>query len=124
MRSLLRSRTYDVNIRSAPQMREYELIADRLADDRPGRVLDWGCGAGQVTALLRARGLDVTAYDYRADVPEPTVRALEHYPEVEAHLSSEPVRLPFETGSFDAVLSCGVLEHVHDPDASLEELKR
>ena len=27
-------------------MREYELIADRLAADRPGRVLDWGCGAG------------------------------------------------------------------------------
>jgi SAM-dependent methyltransferase len=125
MRSLLRSRTYDVNIRSAPQMREYELIADRLAGDRPGRVLDWGCGAGQMTSLLRARGLDVTAYDYRPDeVTEPVVRALPHYPDVEAHISNEPVALPFADGSFDAVLSCGVLEHVADPGGSLDELRR
>ena len=27
-------------------------------------------------------------------------------------------------GSFEAVLSCGVLEHVEDPDASLEEIRR
>ncbi len=120
----MRSRGYDVNIRSAPQMREYEHIADRLAADRPGRILDWGCGAGQVTSLLRARGLDVTAYDWRPGVPEPVVRSLDHYPDVQAHISSEPVKLPFEDRSFDAVLSCGVLEHVHDPDGSLEELKR
>src|SRR4051812_12075549 len=125
MRTLLSSRTSDVNIRSAPQMREYELIADRLAADRPGRGLDWGCGAGQVTALLRARGLDVTAYDYRPDeVTEPVGRPLPHYPEVEAHISDEPVALPFPDGSFGAVLSCGVLEHVKDPDGSLDELKR
>lgn len=124
MRSLLSSRTSDVNIRSAPQMREYELIADRLAGDRPGRILDWGCGAGQVTSLLRARGLEVTAYDWRPGLPEPVYRPLEHFPDVEAHLSSEPVALPFEDRAFDAVLSCGVLEHVHDPERSLEELKR
>jgi SAM-dependent methyltransferase len=124
MPGLLRSRTYDVNIRSAPQMREYRRIADRLAADRPRRVLDWGCGAGQVTALLRSRDLDVTAYDYRDDVDGPVVRPLPHYPEVDAHLSAEPVALPFGDGSFDAVLSCGVLEHVQDPDGSLEELKR
>ena len=122
---LLTSRSAsDINLRSAPQMLEYEQIADRLAADQPGRVLDWGCGAGQVTSLLRARGLDVTAYDWRPGVPEPVVRPLEHYPEVRAHISSEPVKLPFDDRSFDAVLSCGVLEHVHDPDGSLEELKR
>lgn len=124
MPSLLASRTLDVNIRSAPQMREYVLIADRIAADRPARVLDWGCGAGQMTELLRSRGLDVTAYDYLPGLEAPVLRPLEHYPGVSAHLSSEPVALPFADGAFDAVLSCGVLEHVQDPDASLEELKR
>jgi ubiquinone/menaquinone biosynthesis C-methylase UbiE len=124
MPSLLSSRTYDVNIRSAPQMREYDEIADRLAADRAGHVLDWGCGAGQMTALLRQRGLEVTAFDYRGELSEPTMQPLPHYPEVSAHLSPEPVALPFETASFDAVLSCGVLEHVQDPDGSLDELKR
>ena len=49
---------------------------------------------------------------------------LPRFPTVEAYLSSDPVRLPFESGSFDAVLSLGVLEHVAHPHASLEELKR
>ena len=40
------------------------------------------------------------------------------------YLSSDPVKLPFEDGSFDAVLSLGVLEHVAHPDQSLDELKR
>ena len=40
------------------------------------------------------------------------------------HLSDDPRRLPFPDQNFDAVLSCGVLEHVEDPDASLEEIRR
>jgi ubiquinone/menaquinone biosynthesis C-methylase UbiE len=124
MPSLLSSRTYDVNIRSAPQMREYDAIADRLAADRAGHVLDWGCGAGQMTALLRERGLEVTAFDYRGELEAPELQPLPHYPAVSAHLSPEPVALPFPDAGFDAVLSCGVLEHVQDPDGSLDELRR
>ena len=124
MPSLFRSRGVYVNLASAPQMLEYERIADRLAADRPGPILDWGCGAGQVTSLLRERGLEVTAFDYRPGLEAPTVAPLENYPDVHAHLSSEPVTLPFADDAFGAVLSCGVLEHVKDPELSLEELKR
>jgi ubiquinone/menaquinone biosynthesis C-methylase UbiE len=123
MTAVSRPRRVDVNLRSGPQMREYLAIADRVALAKPGRVLDWGCGHGQITKLLRDRDVDVVAFDYVAG-SEPRMMALEHFPEIEAHVSGDPVALPFEDGSFDTVLSCGVLEHVERPGDSLDELHR
>jgi 2-polyprenyl-3-methyl-5-hydroxy-6-metoxy-1,4-benzoquinol methylase len=116
-------RGVDVNLRSAPQMLEYAAIVERIAADQPSSILDWGCGLGQVSDLLLRAGLNVTSFDYRPDAPDAVV-PLPRYPQVRAHLSSDPRRLPFGDGAFDAVLSCGVLEHVRDPDASLDELAR
>jgi 2-polyprenyl-3-methyl-5-hydroxy-6-metoxy-1,4-benzoquinol methylase len=116
-------RGIDVNLRSAPQMLEYAAIVRRLAGDAPGTVLDWGCGLGQVSDLLLRAGLNVTSFDYREDGPD-AVRPLPRYPDVRAYLSSDPRRLPYDDDAFDAVLSCGVLEHVLDPDASLDEVAR
>jgi SAM-dependent methyltransferase len=105
-------------------MLQYASFARRIADDRPGRLLDWGCGYGQVTRLLLNAGVDTVAFDYAPHLDGPTVSPLERYPEIEAQLSPDPVRLPFADASFDAVLSCGVLEHVHDPNGSLDEIRR
>lgn len=112
-----------MNLRSGPQMREYVAIADRLARERPGRVLDWGCGHGQMSHLLLQRGVDVVAFDYAQDSELGLVR-LEHFPEIEAHVSGDPVALPFPEDHFDTVLCCGVLEHVQRPGDSLQELHR
>jgi ubiquinone/menaquinone biosynthesis C-methylase UbiE len=88
------------------------------------RVLDWGCGRGQMTRRLVDAGISVEAFDYcGSDAPDGLVQ-LEHFPEVEAYIAGDPVRLPYDDGEFDAVLSFGVLEHVQDPDASLDELRR
>jgi SAM-dependent methyltransferase len=105
-------------------MLQYEELARRLAGSDAGRVLDWGCGYGQVTALLRREGVDAVAFDYRDGLEAPTVEPLERFPEIQAHLSPYPVALPFDAGTFDTVLSCGVLEHVQDPDGSLDEIRR
>lgn len=123
MTTISRPRELDVNLRSGPQMREYLAIADRVAGMAPGRVLDWGCGHGQISHLLRERGIDVTPYDY-SEGSEPDVVRLQHFPEIEAHVSGNPVLLPFDSERFDTVLSCGVLEHVQRPGDSLTELHR
>jgi ubiquinone/menaquinone biosynthesis C-methylase UbiE len=102
----------------------YRTLARDLAARNAGRVLDWGCGFGQVTVLLREEGIDVVPFDYREGLAEPTTEPLERFPEIEAHFSPEPVALPFHDESFDTVLSCGVLEHVQDPNGSLDEIRR
>jgi 2-polyprenyl-3-methyl-5-hydroxy-6-metoxy-1,4-benzoquinol methylase len=117
-----RRRRVDVNLRSGPQMREYLAIADRVAATRPGRVLDWGCGLGQMSHLLGQRGLDVVAFDY-VEGSETTVMPLGVFPGIDRHVSGEPVLLPFGE-EFDTVLACGVLEHVQRPEESLRELHR
>jgi len=123
MSRLRERRGIEVNLRSEPQMLEYKTIAARIAGDRPRRVLDWGCGWGQVAKLLHDHGLEVTALDYRPGREE-GVEPLARFPEIEAHFTPDPIKLPFEAGSFDAVLSLGVLEHVAEPDGSLDEIKR
>jgi SAM-dependent methyltransferase len=117
------ARPLDVNIRSGPQMREYAHIADRIAGEHTDSVLDWGCGFGQVSHLLRERGVHVESFDYR-EGERPHVIQLEAFPEITAHVSGDPVELPFPDDHFQAVLSCGVLEHVQYPEASLQELHR
>ena len=117
-------RGYDVNLRSAPQLLEYDAIVRRIAADAPGSILDWGCGHGQVSALLLDAGLNVSSFDYRGDDSPDDVRAMPLYPQVRAYISTDPRRLPYEDSSFEAVMSCGVLEHVLDPDASLDEIAR
>jgi cyclopropane fatty-acyl-phospholipid synthase-like methyltransferase len=104
-------------------MQEYEEIADRIAAEVVGPVLDWGCGWGQVSDLLRKRDVDVQSFDYRPNEGEGVIE-LERFPGLAARISSDPVKLPFPDRRFAAVLSCGVLEHVQDPEASLHELHR
>lgn len=113
-----------MNLRSAPQMLEYAAIVARIARDGPSRTLDWGCGWGQVTSLMVDSDLGVESFDYRGPDSPNALVPLERFPHLLAYTSSDPVALPYEDGTFDAVLSCGVLEHVSDPDASLDEISR
>jgi 2-polyprenyl-3-methyl-5-hydroxy-6-metoxy-1,4-benzoquinol methylase len=124
MATLKRVHGSPINLQSAPQMAEYRAAADRIAVAGHSAVLDWGCGFGQLSALLGERGVNVTSMDHDPDVEGTEVRALEHFPQIEATYTSDPVRLPYEDARFDAVLSMGVLEHVGSPEESLDELHR
>lgn len=90
-------------------------LLEREIDLRDARVLDIGTGAGYIASALakRARGVEsVDIVDDRivADGYRQTIVADEN--------------LPFEDDAFDVVVSNHVIEHVHDQERHLREVRR
>ena len=89
---------------------------------KEARILDAGAGTGLVGALLAKQGYkDLTAMDLSGGMLE-EARKKNAYREFHQMVMGEP--LDFTTGSFDAVISIGVLTVGHAPAHSLDELVR
>lgn len=108
-------------------MNNYEFCVQWVLDQHPARgarVLDYGCGAGQIVRALRARGIEAFGCDVFYDGGD-------YSPQVEDELLGagtirrmEGGSIPFEDASFDIVVSNQVMEHVPDLDAVLGEISR
>lgn len=90
----------------------------RLAEPlTPGmRVLEIGAGTGFQARALAERGFQVSAID----LPGSDYAAVRIFPVTDY----DGKLIPFPDGSFDAVLSSNVLEHVHDLDGLQAEIRR
>ena len=84
------------------------------------RVLDLGCGDGQIARALASTGVSVVGVD-------PTTNQID----VAAERAGGPVFaqagaavLPFSDGAFDGVIACLVFEHIDDVDAAIGEVAR
>jgi 2-polyprenyl-6-hydroxyphenyl methylase/3-demethylubiquinone-9 3-methyltransferase len=75
-------------------------------------VFDLGCGNGAFTAELAGRGYDVTGVDPSEDG---ITQARNAHPELDVHVGSAYDDLRSEYGTFDAVVSLEVVEHVYYP---------
>jgi SAM-dependent methyltransferase len=81
-----------------------------LLDAHPGqRVLDLGCGRGEVVAALRGQGIDAVAVDYAAAAVRLAATRLAGEAVV---VRADGTALPFRSGSFDRVLMGDVIEHL------------
>jgi 2-polyprenyl-3-methyl-5-hydroxy-6-metoxy-1,4-benzoquinol methylase len=87
--------------------------------DRPQRVLDVGCSTGYLAERLQQGGATVVGLDMDERAAELARRFC-----TEVHVGDiETMELPFEPGSFDAIVCGDLIEHVRDPQAMLARLR-
>jgi 2-polyprenyl-6-hydroxyphenyl methylase/3-demethylubiquinone-9 3-methyltransferase len=85
------------------------------------RVLDAGCGEGQLTAAIAAAGYAVVGIDV---AEEPLRRARARHGELDLRLVPAEGEWPLEDASFDAVWAGETIEHVTDTAGWLSQLRR
>jgi SAM-dependent methyltransferase len=97
----------------------YAKYTDTLKPAESGaRVLDVGCGVGQVVARLTDAGYEA----HGVDVSEPNIqRAKKFCPRCQLY---DGRKLPFSDSFFASVGALNVLEHVDEPEAFIKELVR
>lgn len=83
------------------------------------RILDLGCGTGQLTAQLAAAGAEVTGLDQS---PEMIAQAKANYPEIA--FSVADARRFQVSQPFDAVFSNATLHWILEPDAAISCIHR
>ena len=92
-------------------------ILRRYAPAAPGErctLLDAPCGSGRLAPWLEQQGCLTTGVDVSRSMLE-RARTGSHRRLVQA----DAARLPFGSGSFDHVVCCRLLHHVHEPEARL-----
>jgi SAM-dependent methyltransferase len=102
---------------------EYEeqilpLAAEELSGAR--RVLDVGCGDGQVSRVAAATGAELVV---GVDPTWNCVTVAQQRGSAQV-VQAAAAALPFGDGAFDAVVACLVFEHVIDVDAAIAEVAR
>jgi SAM-dependent methyltransferase len=101
---------------------EYEeqilpLAAAELGEAR--RVLDVGCGDGQISRLAASLGAQVVGID-----PTWNCVSVAQQRGGASFARAEAAALPFASGSFDAVVACLVFEHIREVDQAIAEVAR
>ena len=101
---------------------EYEeqilpLAAAELGSAR--RVLDVGCGDGQISRLAATLGADVVGID-----PTWNCVSVAAQRGGASFARAEAAALPFADATFDAVVACLVFEHIREVDEAIAEVAR
>lgn len=95
-------------------------VLTAAAQARGRRLLDVGCGTGMVLSLASADGWSVTG----VDVAEPLLEIAAGRVGETAVRCAEADELPFDAGSFDAVVGVNSFQFAADPVLALQEAAR
>lgn len=113
-------KTVDVNF-NTKYLPEFPVLLRQLSSAEAYKILEIGCGRGQVVRKLRALGYDVRGVDFDADSVLDSVRSGGHFPGDIGDLNY----LPYPDNAYDAILLAGTVEHVYGgPEKGFSEAFR
>jgi SAM-dependent methyltransferase len=113
----LASRVLELGSGLGRQRRQLRMMF--IGDERPGRLLEVGCGSGRFLNRMRQAGWEVQGTDFD---PVAAARVKEKYGLRVDVGNLAALRHPADT--YDVVAMSQVIEHVHDPRALLAECFR
>lgn len=114
----------------------FESILARRLDLSRTTLLDFGCGAGNLVRAALARNIDAYGCDidfsrkWRTEaeladlLSSGRVRQIAGATDNQSPQIGEPYRLPFDDGTFDAIISDTVMEHVLNYPEVIDEFRR
>ncbi len=88
--------------------------------ERLGRVLDVGCGIGQILLAAQPKAVSLAGIDIEDDYLAAAERAL---PSASLMKGSVEDAVPFEGNTFDTIFFCDVIEHLRRPIEALLNLR-
>lgn len=86
----------------------------------PPRLLDVGCGSGEMLRTAGAAGMTVAGIDISENG---IAQARERAPDADLRVGSAE-ELPFPDAHFDCIVAVGSLEHFLDPSKAVREIRR
>jgi len=92
----------------------------QAATPPPSKVLDVGCGTGEMVATLMRLGYEV----WGLDIAEPMVRYARARCGSDRFRVGDMEHLPFQENTFDAVVCLGVIEYLAVDEQALREIWR
>lgn len=97
------------------------LLDSSIAGD--ARIVEIGCGTGQMSLYLARADREVVALDLSREALKLAADAAQRYGiDKVSFVEADLTRLPLQPGAFDVVYSSGVLHHTPDPRAAFARI--